>query len=566
MLNSNSNIKFNITFNDMKLLFLFFYMKQNKIGNFINNNDENFFLDRFNSITNEIDNANIQAEYQLFKNNCLIPGLIYFKIITDNVKIFNQKLYAISKDDFIAYFNENGKLQILFTDDEIKELKILLQPQKSTTTKSFTNPTTFTHPEIKEQHKIFEQIKRKQKQNKIDEQDIQTEKQIIDKIKDNRVSLAPTAAAPAAATAAAAAAAPISTLELNNSDTNIINISIIPDFASYIKYYKKKFISAQCPNISNSENWYVIRQTNYKNSYNICYLHSVLQLLRNIKELVEILREYYDINNREREIMDRIVTNFNAGGTAYNDYKLYLLLYELERYGVIKNTTRVFISYCPYMIKFGSTSDPTDVIQYIFTILSNEEYIYNRLSFLRFNKQTINFNTNSRVESITMPPEKENVCTIYIPKLLKIAIVHTERNDKYYIFKTMQGLIEEYYNPVNQMHNEMHNFQIININKNTNYLLFHLDTSGEHESINFKINKFSTICINGIVFSAISLIAYVHTGRHYVNYSFQLDTLNNNRPNWFLFDDVKITSKPVTNIPITHIPKLILYKRSSISS
>ena len=206
-------------------------------------------------------------------------------------------------------------------------------------------------------------------------------------------------------------------LRTSNQNKSISNIKTINNaeslYNNYIlqcndKIHKIKKIKKINPNFFTNQ--YVESQTQYINNYNLSYLHSLLQLLRNIPELKTILNTIITKSNIESNI--RMTIN--------------LFLQELIRTGAPTNDTKDLINNCPDIIttneynrttgqitqiktKYGNLYDPNDVLVYLIKLLSGIKYI--DLSFMMYNTGQTYYDIN---DNFVLKSQKvEPTCLLY---------------------------------------------------------------------------------------------------------------------------------------------------------
>lgn len=290
---------------------------------------------------------------------------------------------------------------------------------------------------------------------------------------------------------------------------------------------------------------YVKLQSLYINANNVCFLHSVLQMLRNIPEIHAILEQFAARN------------------------KLANLLYlELARIGGVTDSTREIVISCTDFgspLKYGQQQDASVmlswIIEKILTNTLNPPDIFKiGLNVITFNPETDFVYTNIQ--------DKTN----YFELLLNFEI---GKNN----YKSLSDIINyrlspqlaegyKYYDKLVTAYTQ--NLTIIY--PETKYIIirlniFNMDRTLKKIKIDLTISEIDNfICISGIVFELISIVTHIGSsidGGHYINYSRQ--NTGDGKVQWIEYNDIdpnhKFKGDILTNDNMSGNPYIILCKK-----
>ena len=391
----------------------------------------------------------------------------------------------------------------------------------------------------------------------------------------------------------------------SNKNKNISNIKTLNNakrlYNNYIIQCNEKIKTIKNPNVFTNQ--YVNLQTQYKNSDNLSYLHSLLQLLRNIPELFTILKKIIDNTNIEINIHNIIFLFYveltRSGGPTENTVNLINNCPSLEIITRnVRNETTGKITQIP--TKYGNIYDPFDVLVYLIKLLSDIKDI--DLSFMMYNTGQTYYDINDNF--VLKSPKVEPTCLLYSIELMdlndeqpidvdnKIEIDKKKFIDVQSIlnkaFKRTEEIdfnINTDKEPVYEKRKKINYIEIPNelIYIGIQLIIFSWGYGEQIRKINFEIQNIDRyICINGVLFKLISLIMHdgnSPTSGHYVNYSKQKipDTSaaaaeikqgDETSLKWVLYDDKRDikknlkTSKTLSKlINPQYTPYILLFKR-----
>ncbi len=312
------------------------------------------------------------------------------------------------------------------------------------------------------------------------------------------------------------------------SSSNTSTSSSSSSSTSTSKLFGKQTLKSKCTKTKKRTKksllkFYQKLQSPYDWASNSCYLHSLLQLLRNIPELLETLK-----------------TNVQAQD-LYN---------ELTRNGLPTSQTKKFIEQKCQLQSWGNQHDPRELLFKILELLfglKNE----NMRSYLYLFFDLINFidYTKKIVNNIVMPTN------IYLLPLVLIQ----ER------FNNMNEIIQNNYPSLPAGDRKV--VTDIHILDTTNYLLISPNVfDQDYNKIKLQIKDIEdNICIGGVSFEPISIVYHrgdeISSG-HFINCSKQID--KNNKVQWFKFDDIATIKVVELGQKINNkidTPYIFLYKR-----
>lgn len=253
---------------------------------------------------------------------------------------------------------------------------------------------------------------------------------------------------------------------------------------------------------------YVPKQYNYIWASNSCYLHSALQLFKNIPELIDTINS----------------PNINSP-------VLNLCSHELERHGLPTSNSSNLIEIVMQSIDFvpgqtqhwGESYDTIEFIQNILGKLHISELLY--MTFL-YKTYTFNMDNTSTIRSISSQQS-----------YLLVLDLHSKS------YNNIQDILSQQINAIENINSQFLKTTNYKITDTTQYILIQLvifEFNGdEFIKKNLHITNLNDVlCIDGILFELISMIVHIgnFAGGHYINYSKQYDP-STKTCNWYKYDD-----------------------------
>lgn len=282
---------------------------------------------------------------------------------------------------------------------------------------------------------------------------------------------------------------------------------------------------------------YVHKQYNYIWDANSCYLHSALQLFKNIPELIKTIKSP-SIKSPVLELCSRELRRH--GLPTYSSIEL------------IENVMQ-HITFTDGQTQIWGTS--YDTIEFILNILGNLHI--SELPYMSFRDKTYTFNKDETLRGI-----------LSVQSYLLLLSLNES------LYNNIQAILLQQIIAIETIDSRIFKTTNYEITDSTKYILiqlaiFELTQSGRYKKKHIKITNLNDVlCINDIMFELISIIVHIGTFKegHYINFSKQYNH-KTNKCNWYKYDDITKDANPVNLGPLLtlpaedNIPYILLYNK-----